>query len=59
MESAVQRRKAVQFGIALTRGTAIAPDQYERQLLAQYIRGVLTIEQVVQCLEERQPQAAG
>lgn len=52
MEGKTQRYRAVQWALAVTRNTELAPKLYERQLLAQYIRGVLTIDQVIECLDE-------
>lgn len=37
--------------IALTSGTPLAPKRYERHLLAQYQRGDLTIDEVIECLD--------
>jgi len=59
MQDAAQRRKALQFAVTLTQNTSIAPDHYERQLLAQYVRGVLTIEQVIERLEQRPSDRSG
>lgn len=56
MENAAQRHKAVQFALAMTRGTAMAPSEYERQLLAQYVEGVLTIDQVIEYTEQEKKQ---
>jgi hypothetical protein len=46
------RRQAVQFALALTRDTQLAPKPYEEQLLAQFVRGELSIDQVLSHLEE-------
>jgi hypothetical protein len=45
-----QRRRAVAWAIALTSGTPLAPQRYERYLLALYQRGLLTIEEVMELL---------
>lgn len=49
----VQRRRAVQACLSVTKGTPIAADFYERRLLVQYIRGTLTIDQVCGLLDAR------
>ncbi|UYZ63641.1 BLUF domain-containing protein [Hymenobacter weizhouensis] len=45
-----QRRRAVAWAVALTTGTPLAPQRYERHLLALYQEGTLTIEEVVDLL---------
>jgi len=50
----LQRRSYVRQAMYITKDTPLAPDLYERQLLARYVRGELTIEQVI-CLVEEQP----
>lgn len=50
-----QRRALVRMAIWITMNTPLAPSLYERQLLAQYVRGVLTIEQVVALSAEAEP----
>ncbi|UOQ69364.1 BLUF domain-containing protein [Hymenobacter volaticus] len=45
------RRRAVAAAIALTVNTPLAPKRYERQLLARYQAGELTIDQVLELLE--------
>ncbi|RZK31311.1 MAG: hypothetical protein EOO61_18190 [Hymenobacter sp.] len=49
-----QRRNVVRGALFMTKDTALTPSLYERQLLAKYIRGVLTIEHVLLLLEEQQ-----
>jgi len=39
------------MAVALTKGTALAPQRYERYLLALYQRGLLTIDEVVDLLD--------
>lgn len=46
-----QRRRAVAWAVALTAGTPLAPGRYERQLLARYERGELTLDQVLDLLD--------
>ena len=47
-----QRRRAVAAAVALTMDTPLAPKRYERQLLARYQTGELTIDEVIALLEE-------
>lgn len=44
------RRRAVVMAVALTAGTPLAPQRYERQLLARYQTGDLAIEEVLDLL---------
>ncbi|MFD1469830.1 BLUF domain-containing protein [Hymenobacter caeli] len=46
-----ERRRAVAYVIALTANTPIAPQRYERQLLARYQQGELTVDQVLESLD--------
>jgi hypothetical protein len=55
MHTATLRRKAVAFGLNLTRNTTLAPSYYEKQLLARYISGGLTLDQVLDCLDQPVP----
>ena len=55
MHTAYLRRKAVAFGLNLTKNTPLAPAYYEKQLLARYIQGALTLDQVLDCLDKRGP----
>jgi hypothetical protein len=48
----VMRRRAVTAAMALTVSTPLAPKRYERQLLARYQTGELTIDEVLARLEE-------
>jgi hypothetical protein len=47
------RRRAVTVALTLTENTHLAPKHYERMLLEQFVRGELTIDQVVAKLEAR------
>lgn len=49
------RHRAVAFGLAFTENTPLAPTYFEKQLLARYLRGTLTLDQVVACLEKSVP----
>ena len=49
------RRKAVAFGLAFTKNTSLAPGPYEKQLLARCVRGALTLDQVLACLDKPVP----
>jgi hypothetical protein len=46
------RLRLVKAVIAFTEGTALYPASYERQLLDQFVRGQLTIDEVAQYLEQ-------
>jgi hypothetical protein len=45
------RRRAVAAAVALTANTPLAPKRYERQLLARYQAGELTIDEVIERLD--------
>ena len=45
------RQRAVTFALALTRNTSLAPQPYEQMLLDQFVRGEMTIDQVLTCLD--------
>ncbi len=45
------RQRLVKAVIAFTEGTALFPQAYEQQLLDQFVRGRLTIDEVVYYLE--------
>ena len=47
-----KRRRAVAFAVALTANTPVAPKRYERQLLARYQTGELTIDDVLALLDK-------
>lgn len=47
------RRSAVAWAIALTRDTALAPDQFEQELLNEYTQGHLSLEEVLDRLDKR------
>lgn len=59
METKTQRYRAVQWALAMTKNTPRAPQAYERQLLAQFIRGVLTIDQVLERLHDHENAPVG
>jgi len=46
------RAKVVAAALTVTENTAIAPSQYELLLLNKYVRGVLSIEEVIALLAE-------
>ncbi|MFC6224527.1 BLUF domain-containing protein [Hymenobacter artigasi] len=46
-----QRQRAVDWAVAMTANTALSPQRYERQLLARYQAGHLTIDQVIELLD--------
>jgi hypothetical protein len=48
-----RRRNAVKGALFMTADTPLAPTLYERQLLAKYVRGVLSLEQVLALLEQQ------
>jgi hypothetical protein len=47
-----ERQRAVALAVALTANTPLAPKRYERQLLARYQTGELTIDEVLVRLEQ-------
>ena len=49
-EQRSRRRELVGWAIRLTMNTALAPSWYERQLLAKFVQGGLTIDQVLAIL---------
>jgi|GEM_PF-6924072 hypothetical protein len=49
------RRRFVDNALKFTDGTPLAAGPYERRLLDQFVRGELTIEQVLAYLEEADP----
>jgi len=49
--TSAQRRRAVSWVLALTANTRLAPGPYEQTLLERYVRGELTIDQVVDLLD--------
>jgi hypothetical protein len=46
------RRRAVLFALRLTRNTALAPRPFERSLLDRFVRGEMSLDQVLDCLED-------
>ena len=45
------RQRALTAAMNITRGTVLAPMEYERQLLSQFVSGELTIDDVLALLE--------
>jgi hypothetical protein len=45
------RQRLVNLALGLTQNTSLAPTPYERQLLDSFVRGHLTIDHVLACLE--------
>jgi len=52
MKSEQERRDMVAAALSWTKTTALTPSLYEEQLLQQYIQGVLTIDRVIELLDE-------
>ena len=52
METVEQRAGRVAWALKMTHNTRLAPDAAERQLLDQYVRGVLTLDEVMARLEQ-------
>ncbi|OGX88672.1 BLUF domain-containing protein [Hymenobacter glacialis] len=52
LTSIAQRRRAVAFAVALTSGTPLAPQRYERDLLALFEAGVLDLDEVSELLDQ-------
>jgi len=48
------RQRLVTVALNLTRGTALAPEAYEQMLLDQFVRGVLTLDEVLTRLNEQE-----
>jgi hypothetical protein len=48
------RQQVVHFVLTLTQGTRLEPRAPERQLLDEFVRGALTLEQVEACLGRMQ-----
>lgn len=59
MQQENYRRQLVQTALRLTEDTAMAAGPYERQLLEQFVRGQLTIEEVVALVEAATPAPPG
>lgn len=47
----MQRYNAVQWALRMTKNTTFEPQLYERQILARFIRGVITLNQAIELLE--------
>jgi len=54
LNSEQSRRQVVKLALALTENTPLSPKDYERMLLEQFVRGEMTIEQVIDLLESNQ-----
>ena len=52
MEDEAARGRAVAWALKVTENTTLAPGPYERDLLALFIQGKLSLEQVIELLEE-------
>lgn len=52
MKNEQERREMVAAALSWTKTTAITPSLYEKRLLQQYIDGTLTIDRVIELLEE-------
>jgi hypothetical protein len=52
LDTVAQRRHAVAFAVALASGTALAPQRYERDLLALFEAGVLDLDEVDELLDQ-------
>jgi hypothetical protein len=52
-QTEAQRRRAIAWAIALTANTALAPEQYEWELLEDYAQGKLSLDQVLALLDSR------
>lgn len=53
LKTEVQRRRAIAWAIALTADTPLEPEQYESELLEQYAKGELTLNSVLEKLDNR------
>lgn len=51
LHSSAQRRHAVAFAVTLAAGTSLAPQRYERHLLALFEAGILDLDEVDELLE--------
>lgn len=51
MKTQEARAKLVATALTMTENTTISPSAYELQLLEKYVRGVLTIDEVIVLLE--------
>lgn len=53
LKTEAQRRRAIAWAIALTADTPLEPEQYESELLEQYAKAELTLDQVLEKLDSR------
>lgn len=54
LETARGRQRAVTAILNFTRDTALAPSDYELELLTQFVAGHLSLDQVLNCLDHPQ-----
>lgn len=54
MNSIEARSRVVAWGLAMTANTRIAPAEYERKLLAAFVEGDLTLDEVLLHLEKQE-----
>jgi hypothetical protein len=47
----IERRRLVGWAMRMTQNTSMAPNWYERKLLAKFVQGSLNIDQVIALLE--------
>jgi hypothetical protein len=52
------RQRALTAALNITRGTVLAPMEYEQQLLNQFVSGELTIDDVLALLEAQEKEAS-
>ncbi len=52
MENQQTRSRAVTWALEITENTSLAPSPYERHLLDEYVRGTLSIDEVIELLED-------
>ena len=53
MESSRVRERRVAWGLTVMENIAGAPTAYERKMLDNYVRGILTLEEVIILVESR------
>lgn len=52
MKNEQERREMVAAALSWTKTTTLTPSLYEKRLLQQYIQGTITIDRVIELLEE-------
>ena len=55
LQNVDERKQAVAWALNFARNTSLDPGPYERELLARFVEGKLTIDQVVAQLEDTVP----